>query len=529
MALAAALMLLAAAVPAVQAGTPAANAPPQSSPAAALVAGDQTVFWNDQANRAIQATSTDPFQASRDLALESIAVLDAIRSIEGGPAFLVHLPGPPDTRPGIAVAAAAHAMLNHLFPTRRAELDAAFATALANEPTGPPRERAEALGEAVADAVFAVREGDGWNAAGQVRIGTGPGEWRPTPPQFLPPLDPQWATVAPFALARPDQFRPPMPPAAGSAALHDAAAYVASIGAAHSSVRTAEQTEIAQYWSDAIGTYAPAGHWNAITARLVAPLRLGFDAEAELFAELNVAIADSAIAIADAKYTYWFWRPITVIRAGAAGSPPIPDWSPLLETPNHPSYISGHSGFSGAAAVVLTARFGARPFSFASDSVPGVTRSFASFQQAAEEAAFSRVLGGIHYPFDNAAGLATGRAVGEWTMAVFHRIAQDRGPFVVLDRPEGAAGGWNPVPGGYALDNVAPVTAVTVRLDGGAPFPVTVDRRGRFRIPRQGLGLTGRREMLVKATSVTGRTATATAEIGGSAADGAVAAPLTVQ
>ena len=128
-------------------------------------------------------------------------------------------------------------------------------------------------------------------------------------------------------------------------------------------MRTASQTEIAHYWSDAIGTYAPAGHWNAIAGMLLAPMKSGLDAEAEVFAELNVAMADAGIAIADAKYTFWFWRPITVIRAGAAGAPADPTWSPLLETPNHPSYISGHSGFSGAAAVVLTARFGDRPFS----------------------------------------------------------------------------------------------------------------------------------------------------------------------
>lgn len=514
---------------AAQTEAPAQSMSRPATPSQTAAAIDQAVFWNGQVNLAIQATSTDPFQASRALAMESIAVLDTVRSLSGGPSFLVHLSGPRDARPGTAVAAAAHGMLVRLFPARRAELDAALATALANEPAGPSRERAAAFGEAVADAVFAARDRDGWDATANQREGTAPGEWRPTPPRFLPPLDPQWATLRPFALTRPDQFRPPVPPTPGSADLHGAAAYVAAIGGVHSSVRTAEQTEVAHYWSDAIGTYAPAGHWNAITARLIAPLSLGIDAEAELFAELNVAIADSAIAIADAKYTYWYWRPVTVIRDGGAGSPPIPEWSPLLETPNHPSYISGHSGFSGAAAVVLTAWFGARPFSFASDSLPGVTRTYASFQQAAEEAAFSRVLGGIHFPFDNAAGLATGRAVGDWTLAAFGQIARDRGPFIALDWSAGAGGKSDAVPAGYALDNVAPLTAVTVRLDGGEPVPVAVDRRGRFSIPGQGIGLVGRRELQVKATSVTGRTATATVDLGGASADGAVAVPLTVQ
>src|ERR1035438_4176939 len=107
-----------------------------------------------------------------------------------------------------------------------------------------------------------------------------------------------------------------MPPAPDTETLRRQAAFVATIGGRTSTVRTASQTEIARYWSDAIGTYAPAGHWNAITANLVAPLGMDIGSEAELFAELNVAIADSGIAVADAKYTYWYRRPITVIRGG---------------------------------------------------------------------------------------------------------------------------------------------------------------------------------------------------------------------
>src|ERR1035438_8633933 len=103
-----------------------------------------------------------------------------------------------------------------------------------------------------------------------------------------------------------------MPPAPDTETLRRQAAFVATIGGRTSTVRTASQTEIAHYWSDAIGTYAPAGHWNAITASLLAPMGLGLDAEAEIFAKLNVAMADAGIAVADAKYTYWFWRPITV-------------------------------------------------------------------------------------------------------------------------------------------------------------------------------------------------------------------------
>jgi len=503
-----------------------AAAPAQADPASA----DAALLWNDQTNIAIQATSTDAFTASRALALESIAILDTIRSIDGGPTLLLRLPAPHGIKPEVAVAASGHEMLTLLFPARRAALDAALDAVLANEPVAPARDRAVAFGKAVANAVFAVRARDGWDAEGTLPAGTAPGQWRPTPRGFLPPLVTQWAKLVPFVLTAPGQFRPPGPPGLTTAKFRDAATLVTSIGADNSTVRTAAQTEIAHYWSDAIGTYAPAGHWNAIAASLLAPMHLGLDAEADLFARLNVAMADAGIAVADAKYTYWFWRPVTVIRAGAAAAPAMPNWSPLLETPNHPSYISGHSGFSGAAAIVLTAKFGTRPFSFASASVPGVTRSFTSFQQAADEAAFSRVLGGIHYPFDNADGLATGRAVGEWTVSAFRRIAEDRGPIIVMDRPASDAIKGRPALGGFALDNRSPVTEVTVRPRGREPFTVAVDDLGRFAIPPQRLDpVVGRSDVAIVVRSVTGRTATARLVLGGDGDDGTVTAPVTVK
>jgi membrane-associated phospholipid phosphatase len=476
---------------------------------------DPVLAWNDLANRAIQATGTDAFEASRALAIESIAVLDTIKSIDGTPAFMVRLAAPRDISVNVAVAVAAHTVLSHLFPTRRSVLDAALAEALIHEPAGPALNRAISFGNAVANAVIMLRDEDGSMAVERSSpTRTAPGEWHPTPPSLLPAAHPQWATMQPFALTKSDQFRPAGPPALGSDAFRRARSEVASVGEVRSTVRTAEQTEIAHYWSDAIGTYAPAGHWNAIAANVVAPLRLGMAVEAELFAEINVAMADAGIAMADAKYTYWFFRPITAIRLGDELTQKLPDWTPLLDTPNHPSYVSGHSSFSGAAATVMTAWFGTRPFTFSSASLPGITRHFSSFQQAAEEAAASRVYGGIHYPFDNSDGLATGRSVGGWTMTVFQRLADDRGPVVMMmDRSMETAKIDPPAVIGCAIDNLSPVVAVTVRLDGGAPFSVGVDDRGLFTVPPERIGTSGRHAAVVTATSATGRTAAVQVEI----------------
>lgn len=486
--------------------------------AAATAAGanqaepDPVLVWNDQANRAIQATRTDAFVASRALALESIAVLDTIKSIDGAGAFLLRLPAPHDISVNVAVASAAHAVLTHLFPSQHAMLDRTLAAALAREPGGPARARAIAFGRAMADMVVMVRDEDG-SMTPRARLGdtdygaVTAGEWRPTSPVFLPPAHPEWATMQPFGLTGPGQFRPAGPPALQSAAFRQARADVAALGAAQSTTRTAEQTEIAHYWSDAIGTYAPAGHWNAIAANIAGPLRLGIAVEAELFAELNIAIADAGIAMADAKYTHRMWRPISAIREGDDAEPPIPGWTPLLETPNHPGYISGHSTFSGAAATVLTAWFGTRPFTFSSANVPGVTRHFASFQKAADEAAASRVYGGIHFGFDNVDGLATGRSVGAWTMAMFGRVAEDRGPILMMMDPAMTMANKDPNEViGCALDNIAPLNSVSVELDGdGDPFSVAVDGQGLFTLPRDRLGASRPRMAVLTAISASGR------------------------
>ena len=229
------------------------------SPVGTVTAGP-VLFWIDQTNLAIQADGTNPFMASRVLALESIAVLDTIRSLNGTPAYLVRLPAPRGLTASIAVTAAAHRILSHAFPARQKVLDVALAAILADEASGPARSQALAFGRAVADGVIAIRGGDGWNATGAaLRAGTAPGQWRPTPPDFLPPIEVQWASLKPFALIGPAQFRPSGPPPIESATFWEAKMTLTSLGAARSSARTPDQTEIAYFWADGPGTLTPPG------------------------------------------------------------------------------------------------------------------------------------------------------------------------------------------------------------------------------------------------------------------------------
>lgn len=239
---------------------------------------------------------------------------------------------------------------------------------------------------------------------------------------------PQWPRVAPFVMNSPDQFRPAAPPELTSAEYAGAVDEVQRLGGFDSSERTPEQTAIALFWADGGGTFTPPGHWNQIAADVALARGESLAENARLFALLNIALGDAGIAAWDAKYAYDLWRPIHAIHGadtdGNAATVADPTWTPLLKTPPFPSYTSGHSTFSGAASTVLAAIFGDHVhFASQADGHNGFTqrplaesqvarRSFDSFTEAAEEAGRSRIYGGIHFEFDNQAGLLAGRAIG---------------------------------------------------------------------------------------------------------------------
>jgi hypothetical protein len=247
--------------------------------------------------------------------------------------------------------------------------------------------------------------------------------WSPTPPTFSPPVGLNFAFVTPFAMTSPSQFRPGPPPALDS--VEYAAAYneVKSVGGVDSTTRTADQTAFARFWSDLPGTtYTPPGHWNQVAEDAAMSQRLTLPAEARLFALLDIALADAGISCWETKNYYDFWRPVTAIRAGATDGNPLttadPNWTPLWATPAFSSYTSGHATFSAAAAAVLTSVFGPN-FSFTDRGDPNealAPRHFTSFDQAAAEAAASRMYGGIHFRFDNETGLAVGGEVGQYVL-----------------------------------------------------------------------------------------------------------------
>lgn len=413
--------------------------------------GDVILDWNATLLNVIRdwtALSNDPYPnrivpsqpplAARNLAMVHAAMYDAVNAIERTHLpYHVDLVAPAGASPVAAAAAAAHRVASSLYrePDELAVFDAALAEALASIADGPSESLGIEVGRQVADAIIRWRSTDGAGARLAYAAGTEPGDWQRTFPDYLPPLLPQWPGVAPFAMANSSQFRPVPPPALDSAEYAAAVDEVMALGGLESTARTDEQTGIALFWSDGGGTSTPPGHWNQIAADVAAAQGTTLAENARLFALLNIGLADAGIASWDAKYAYDLWRPIDAIRRGDADTneQAVHDatWTPLLKTPPFPTYTSGHSTFSGAADAVLTYFFGPdTAFASPSDGHTGfsqrplsseqiVTRSFTSFAQAADEAGLSRIYGGIHFQFDNAAGLAAGRALGSYVVGNF--------------------------------------------------------------------------------------------------------------
>jgi hypothetical protein len=463
--------------------------------------------WNETTLKAIALDADPPTVASRSLAMESLAVYDAISAIDGTPGYLLNMTAPADASPNAAAAAAADTILDSLYPAQAASFDAQLAAELAAIPNGQGKTDGVNFGKAVANAIIALRANDGSNINTTDLGGTGMGVWQPTPPSYAPALDPQWANVTPFALTGPGQFLPGPPPALDSQLYANDVALTESLGQADSTTRTAQETSIAKFWNDQAGTYTPPGQWNAIADAVAQQQGDSAAADAQLFAELNVAEADAAIAAWNSKYTYNGWRPVTAIRnADSIGNPygitQDPNWISLITTPPFPEYVAGHPTFSAAAAQVLDNFFGNNvTFNATSESLPGTTFTYApptstamtlpdgtvvnvnsSFDVAAVEAGENRIYGGIHFPFSVNAGLALGTQVGDQTLAAFSTTQDSVPPKIVINQATGLVANEDPTITGEVVTNFG-VASLTVVLDGGTPITVMVNSDGTFSLP----------------------------------------------
>ena len=405
--------------------------PDWSIPANTLSADTATAWFDLQLTLVEQTAGYSPPVASRAFAYSGITLYEAVvygmpgyTSLAGKVDDLPALPEPiPDASyywPAAANAALA-TITRQLFPTASADnlaaIDALEAQLAASYTTYVPTstiDRSAQYGDELASAIFVWSMTDGGdqgylhNFPMSYVAPVGPGMWVPTPPMYQPALQPTWGMNRPFVLSAASDCPAPAPPAystdpSSTFFMQAKEVYSTSV------MLTADEEQIAQFWSDAAGmTATPAGHWVAITTQVLRDKHASLDVAAVTYAKLGMAVADAFIANWAIKYKYNVIRPISYVRSEIDGS-----WTPLLGTPPFPEYPSGHSTQSAAAAQVLTDVFGMTSFTDPGYTTAGFApRSFDSFFAAADEAAISRMYGGIHYRAAIENGLDQGRCVG---------------------------------------------------------------------------------------------------------------------
>ena len=387
---------------------------------------DVVTDWNKILfEAALVPPATSPLVITRNAAIVHAAVFDAVNGIERRyTPFRVEPAAPKKASSRAAAIQAAYATLVRLYPAQKSTLDAKLAASLAAIASGTEAEkntwiaRGIEWGQTVADAIWALRSNDGFTPPPPAFLGgAAVGEWRPTPPGLASGAGPQFAYMTPWVVQSPSQFRPGGPPAINSERYLADFNETKTRGGAASLSRTADQTVACLFWNSTTAS----SYWNELAASLAAERKTTLSQNARLFALVNLAIADAAIACWEAKYHYVFWRPITAISLaetdGNGATMPDSCWAPLFATPAHPEYPSGHSTLSSAAAAVLADHFGEpTAINMKSDVMPGVVRSFPSFSKALEEVKDARIFAGIHFRTACDDGQTIGRAVANYVV-----------------------------------------------------------------------------------------------------------------
>lgn len=401
-----------------------------------LVAADDVVLqWNQAILDSIRAERTLPPVAARALAMTHIAMYDALNEIEGQHRpYSYTIPGirVVSPSPDVSASTAAYIVASHLYPAREAIFRTLWLNSFNNTDGMLANSVGGTWGTYVGNLVVEYRRNDGSDRTVNYTPSGIMGRWKPTLPAFSPAVLPHWPGVSPFGVTQVLFYRAPAPPGLETPAFAQAYNEVKRLGATNSTVRTADQTQIAIFWEDGAGSVTPPGHWQVIARGLSARYRLNRVQNARLFALLSIAQADAGISCWDSKYKHDIFRPITGITEKCSNRSDVvtdPAWRPLLPTPAFPAYSSGHSTFSAASARMLELYFGTNNIAFSGPSpdpqrwpqLNGVVRSWRTLSQAAEEAGQSRIFGGIHWQFDNTAGLKTGRGIADSTFDIHMR------------------------------------------------------------------------------------------------------------
>lgn len=404
---------------------PAAGAQPPAAADPAVIPAWNAIAMSTIAGPAPNGAGKANAEAFLWLAYVQAAVYNAVNGITGEyELYESNAQGPKGASPQAAAAAAAHGVLMEYFGTGdfpqsetiAANLNAALATSLGQVPDGAAKDQGIRYGEDAAERLVELRADDGRFAPIVFDVPLAPGVWRPTPPALAPFFDPWLGQVDPFVLSSPSQFDPGPPPPIASSLYVEEFEEVRDYGVNVGSLRSAQQTQTALFFSD-VGI----GPLQASLRDLVTRRGLDISGSARLFAAVDLSIADTAIAVWNGKFKYGWWRPITAIReADTDGNPntaAIAGWTPFLVTPPYPDWPSGLCGVIGAASTALSRlNDDGRVDLNITSTAAGVTRHYDHAVDIQHDAVDARVFSGLHFRTADAASITIGTQVANWAL-----------------------------------------------------------------------------------------------------------------
>ena len=367
----------------------------------------------------------------RSYAMMHAAMFDAANSVDRDyAAYLVTVPEARFASPEAAAAQAAHDVLAALYPAR----SGVFAAELSESLNGidPVRRFLSVrVGKIAAARMLKERANDGWFVTPPAyTLPSSPGNWQPTPPSGAPAAFTHYENVKPFAIDNAEHFAPAAPPAMTSSRYTASFNEVKALGAVNSTVRTADQTQVAKLWAN-VGTPTNFLHvWNNVAATVSEAKGLDTVSRARLFALINISLHDALQTTFASKFEHGLWRPVHAIQyADQDGNPDTeadPAWQSLIVAPPYPSYAGNMAAIGTSQATVLALFFGRDDIAYEHtwDGAGGATRWYAGFNAMADEQERARVYGGIHFTFDQEAGQSVGRNVGNY---VFQNLMTSRG------------------------------------------------------------------------------------------------------
>jgi hypothetical protein len=412
---------------------PAIGAPPPTPPPSTPVVVSTNAVILDWNQRLTQSQGAGNLYSFRQYAILHIAMFDAANSVQQlYTPYLTSVSGSTGASEEAAAAQAAHDVMVALYPASTADFDSALATRLATIPQAAAAQGAE-VGRQVAQAVLQWRAADGSaNPDPAYSPPALPGLWQPASAGQVA-AGTRFPNMKPFALLTPTQYLPvPFPPL-NSAEYAESFQQVYELGRVDSVVRTAEQTQLARLIAGVNFRPSPFAMWNAVARDLATSRQMSLVDTARLFALLNASMHDGLLTSQTSKYVYQLWRPVTAIAHADAdmndATTADATWAPLLGTPPYPSHASNVSCIATSASRVLAQALGNDqiPFSVtwtwtgAAGAGADVTRQYTALSQLADEAAMSRVYGGIHFEFELTASAESCTKVADYVYSNFMR------------------------------------------------------------------------------------------------------------